>query len=95
MIRTVPTDTISDQIKEMCIEANHYLSPDMRQAMKAAAETEQSGLGKKILQQLQDNLRIADEETIPICQDTGMAVIFLEIGQDVHLEGKPIEDALP
>ena len=94
MIRTIPTDTISEQIKEMCIEANHCLSEDMSLAMKAATETEQSDLGKKILQQLQDNLKIADEETIPICQDTGMAVIFLDIGQDVHLEGEPIEDAV-
>lgn len=94
MIRTVQTDTIIANIREMCIEANHYLSKDMDAAMKQALETEKSDLGKKILGQLQDNLKIADQERIPICQDTGMAVIFLEIGQDVHLEGMNIEDAV-
>lgn len=94
MIRTVHTNSITKQIKEMCIEANHYLSPDMSQAMKDAMDMERSDLGRKILGQLQDNLKIADEETIPICQDTGMAVIFLEIGQDVHFEGMSIEDAV-
>ena len=94
MIRTIQTDEITKNIKEMCIQANHYLSADMDAAMKNAADTEQSELGKKILHQLQDNLKIADEEMIPICQDTGMAVIFLEIGQDVHFEGTAIEDAV-
>ena len=94
MIRTIQTDEITKNIKEMCIEANHYLSADMDAAMKHAADTEQSELGKKILHQLQDNLKIADEEMIPICQDTGMAVIFLEVGQDVHFEGTAIEDAV-
>lgn len=94
MIRTIQTDEITKNIKEMCIQANHYLSADMDAAMKNAADTEQSELGKKILHQLQDNLKIADEEMIPICQDTGMAVIFLEVGQDVHFEGTAIEDAV-
>lgn len=94
MIRTVQTEVIIENVKEMCIEANHYLSPDMDEAMKSAVSTEQSELGKKILNQLQDNLKIADEEMIPICQDTGMAVIFLEVGQDVHFEGMAIEDAV-
>ena len=94
MIRTIQTDEITKNIKEMCIQANHYLSVDMDAAMKHAADTEQSELGKKILHQLQDNLKIADEEMIPICQDTGMAVIFLEVGQDVHFEGTAIEDAV-
>ena len=94
MIRTIQTDEITKNIKEMCIQANHYLSADMDAAMKHAADTEQSELGKKILNQLQDNLKIADEEMIPICQDTGMAVIFLEVGQDVHFEGAAIEDAV-
>lgn len=94
MIRTVKTDEIIRNIKEMCIEANHYLSPDMDAAMKQAAVTEKSELGRKILHQLQENLKIADEEMIPICQDTGMAVIFLEVGQDVHFEGMAIEDAV-
>lgn len=94
MIRTVETDLITENIKEMCIEANYYLSPDMDRAMKQAADTEKSELGKKILNQLQENLKIADEETIPICQDTGMAVVFLEVGQDVHFEGISVEDAV-
>lgn len=94
MIRTVQTKDIIQNIKEMCMEANHYLSPDMDEAMKSAVSTEKSELGKKILNQLQDNLKIADEETIPICQDTGMAVIFLEVGQDVHFEEMAIEDAV-
>ena len=94
MIRTVKTEGITKNIKEMCIEANHYLSTDMDRAMKDAAESEKSELGKKILNQLQDNLKIAADEMIPICQDTGMAVVFLEVGQDVHFEGAAIEDAV-
>lgn len=94
MIRTVNTDDIVKNIKEMCIEANHYLSKDMDKALKDATASEKSELGKKILNQLQENLKIADEEMIPICQDTGMAVIFLEIGQDVHLEGGDLTEAV-
>lgn len=94
MIRTVNTEDIVKNIKEMCIEANHYLSKDMDKALKDATASEKSELGKKILNQLQKNLKIADEEMIPICQDTGMAVIFLEVGQDVHFEGMAIEDAV-
>lgn len=94
MIRTVNTDDIVKNIKEMCIKANHYLSKDMDKAMKDATASEKSELGRKILNQLQENLKIADEEMIPICQDTGMAVIFLEVGQDVHFEGMAIEDAV-
>ena len=78
----------------MCIEANHFLAEDMEHAMKKAAEEEKSELGKKILLQLQENLKIAGEEMIPICQDTGMAVVFLEVGQDVHLTGGNVEDAV-
>ena len=94
MIRTVNTEDIVKNIKEMCIEANHYLSKDMDKALKDTTASEKSELGKKILNQLQENLKIADEEMIPICQDTGMAVIFLEVGQDVHFEGMAIEDAV-
>lgn len=94
MIRTVDTKIITENVKEMCIEANHYLSKDMDKALKDATASEKSELGKKILNQLQENLKIADEEMIPICQDTGMAVIFLEVGQDVHFEGMAIEDAV-
>ena len=94
MIREIDTKQITDNVKEMCIEANHFLSPDMADAMKKAADTEKSALGCKILNQLQENLKIAGEEMIPICQDTGMAVFFVEIGQDVHFVGEPIEDAI-
>ena len=94
MIRTVNVKEISQNIKEMCIEANHYLSKDMDFAMKNAQKKEKSALGQQILGQLQDNLKIAAEDMIPICQDTGMAVVFLEIGQDVHLEGGLLEDAV-
>lgn len=94
MIRTVDTKIITENVKEMCIEANHYLSKDMDKALKDATVSEKSELGKKILNQLQENLKIADEEMIPICQDTGMAVIFLEVGQDVHFEGMAVEDAV-
>lgn len=78
----------------MCIEANHFLSKDMDAALKNAVETEKSPLGKQILNQLQENLQIAGNDMIPICQDTGMAVVFLEVGQDVHFEGGLIEDAV-
>ena len=94
MIRTIHTDKIIETVAEMCIEANHFLSDDIKQAMKKAGDEENSPLGKKILNQLQDNLKIAGEEMIPICQDTGMAVFFLEIGQDVHFEGIAIEEAI-
>ena len=94
MIRTVNVEEITKNIKEMCIEANHYLSLDMDAAMKRAKEEEKAPLGKQILTQLQENLKIASEDMIPICQDTGMAVIFLEIGQDVHLSGGSLEEAV-
>lgn len=94
MIRTVHVEEITKNIKEMCIEANHYLSEDMDTAMKQAVETEKAPLGKQILTQLQENLQIAAKDMIPICQDTGMAVIFLEIGQDVHFKGGSLEDAV-
>ena len=94
MIRTIRVEEITKNIKEMCIEANHFLSPDMAEAMKCAEKNEEAPLGKQILEQLQENLKIAGEDMIPICQDTGMAVVFLEIGQDVHLEGGAVEDAV-
>lgn len=80
--------------KKMCIEANYSLSSDMVKAMRKAEEKEESVLGKQILAQLQDNLEIAASDMIPICQDTGMAVVFLEVGQDVHFEGGSFEDAV-
>ena len=94
MIRTIRVEEITKNIKEMCIEANHFLSPDMAEAMKCAEKNEEAPLGKQILEQLQENLKIAGEDMIPICQDTGMAVVFLEICQDVHLEGGALEDAV-
>ena len=94
MIRTIRVEEITKNIKEMCIEANYFLSPDMAEAMKCAEKNEEAPLGKQILEQLQENLKIAGEDMIPICQDTGMAVVFLEIGQDVHLEGGALENAV-
>lgn len=94
MIRTVQTEMITETIKKMCIEANYSLSSDMVKAMRRAEEKEESVLGKQILAQLQDNLEIAASDMIPICQDTGMAVVFLEVGQDVHFEGGSFEDAV-
>lgn len=94
MIRTIHTDEVIQTIRQMCIEANHYLSPDMDEAMKKAVSQERSELGQKILNQLQENLKIADEEMIPICQDTGMAVFFIELGQDIHVEGAALEEAV-
>lgn len=93
-MRTVSVEDIIRNVKEMCVEANHYLSADMEQALKQAADTERSPLGKQILCQLQNNLQIAAEDQIPICQDTGMAVIFVEIGQEVHVEGGLIGEAI-
>lgn len=94
MIRTVQTEIITETIQKMCIEANYSLSSDMVKAMRKAEEKEESVLGKQILAQLQDNLEIAASDMIPICQDTGMAVVFLEVGQDVHFEGGSFEDAV-
>ena len=93
-MRTIHVNDVTGNIREMCIEANHYLTPDMDAALKNAVGTEKSGLGKQILNQLQDNLKIAGEDMIPICQDTGMAVVFMEIGQDVHFEGGSLEEAI-
>lgn len=93
-MRIVNTEEIIRNIKEMCIEANHVLSDDMVCALSNATQEEESPLGKQILEQLQDNLNIASGDMIPICQDTGMAVVFLEVGQDVHIEGCNLEDAV-
>ena len=93
-MRTIHTTQITQAVRELCIKANHFLTPDMDDALKQAANGEKSPLGKQILNQLQDNLQIAGEDQIPICQDTGMAVIFMEIGQDVHFEGGLLEDAI-
>lgn len=94
MIRTIHVDKLTENIKEMCIEANHYLSKDMDRIMKKAVDIEESDLGRQILCQLQENLEIAGKDMLPICQDTGMAVVFLELGQEVHFEGGNVEDAV-
>lgn len=93
-MRTLNVREITENIREMCIEANYFLAEDMKCAMQRAAETEESPLGRQILGQLQENLETAGQDMIPICQDTGMAVVFAEVGQDVHLEGGLLEDAI-
>ena len=85
---------VTQNIKEMCIEANHFLTSDMQNALRQAAEAEKSEIGKIVLGQLKENLDIAGQDMIPICQDTGMAVIFMEIGQEVHFEGGSLEEAI-
>ena len=93
-MREVHSEEITKNIKEMCIEANHFLSPDMKKVFDNARKNEKSPLGCQILEQLDENLKIAGEDMIPICQDTGMVVVFIEIGQDVHIVGENIEDAI-
>ena len=93
-MRTVNVDKVTEAVREMCINANYFLSSDMQKKLKEAAEQEESPLGKQILCQLQENLQIAGEDQIPICQDTGMAVIFLEIGQEVYFEGGDLTEAV-
>lgn len=93
-MRTIHTDEIIKNIKEMCIEANYTLTQDVAGAVETACQNEKAELGQKILKQLQENMNIAKEEQIPICQDTGMAVVFLKIGQDVHIEGMNITEAV-
>ena len=93
-MRTINVSEITEKISEACIEANHFLSDDVKGALDRAAVSEEAPLGRQILEQLQQNLKIAGEDVIPICQDTGMAVIFLEIGQEVHFEGGNLEDAV-
>ena len=94
MIRAVHVDNLTKNIKEMCIEVNHVLSADMKEALDTSVQTEKSPLGRQILCQLQENLEIAGKDRIPICQDTGMAIVFLHVGQDVHFEGGSVEDAI-
>ena len=94
MIREINVDKLTENISSMCIEANHILSEDMKCRLKEAVEKEESQLGKKILNQLQENLKIAKEDQIPICQDTGMTVVFLEVGQDVHFTGGSVDEGV-
>lgn len=93
-MREVNVSIITDNIKEMCIEANHFLTDDMKNVFEKAVKNEESALGKQVLGQLEENLKIAGEDMIPICQDTGMAVVFINVGQDVHLIGGDITDAI-
>ncbi|MBQ2473185.1 MAG: fumarate hydratase [Lachnospira sp.] len=93
-MREVNVSLITQNLKEMCIEANHFLTPDMAKVFNEAVVEEKSPLGKQVLNQLKENLQIAGDEMIPICQDTGMAVVFINVGQDVHLVGGDITDAI-
>lgn len=93
-MRTIHTDIITKNIKEMCIEANLVLSKDVNRRILKAKLSEESLIGKQILGQLEENMTIAKEDSIPICQDTGMAVVFVEVGQDAHIEGDLLEDAI-
>ena len=93
-MREVNVSIITDNIKEMCIEANHFLTDDMKNVFEKAVKNEESALGKQVLGQLEENLKIAGEDMIPICQETGMAVVFINVGQDVHLIGGDITDAI-
>ena len=93
-MKVIRAENVSLMVKEMCIEANHVLSPDMKDVFEQAVGEERSPLGKLVLNQLQENLRIAGEDMIPICQDTGMAVVFVKIGQEVHIEGGSLTDAI-
>ena len=93
-MRELNVSVITDNLKDMCIEAAHYLTDDMKDCLNSAEKCEESPLGRQILEQLKDNLDIAGKDMIPICQDTGMAVVFAEIGQDVHFTGGSIEEAI-
>ena len=93
-MREIDVATITQNIKEMCIEANHFLTDDMKKVFNQAVDSEESSLGKQVLCQLKENLQIAGDDMIPICQDTGMAVVFINVGQEVHLTGGDITDAI-
>ena len=93
-MREVNVSIITDNIKEMCIEANHFLTDEIKNVFENAVKNEESALGKQVLGQLEENLKVAGEDMIPICQDTGMAVVFINVGQDVHLTGGDITDAI-
>ena len=93
-MREVNVDKVTENIKEMCIEAYHFLTDDMKKVFKNAVVSEKSPLGKQVLNQLNENLDIAANDMIPICQDTGMAVVFINVGQDVHFTGVNITNAI-
>ena len=93
-MREINCSQITECVRDMCIEATHFLSDDMKEALCEAVKNEKSALGKQVLESLQENLKIAGEDMIPICQDTGMAILFVELGQDVHITGGLLEDAI-
>ena len=93
-MRSVSAEAIAKAVAEMCVEANHFLSEDMKEVFFEAVKKEEAPLGRQILDQLTENLEIAGNEMIPICQDTGMAVVFLKVGQEVHIEGGSLTDAV-
>ncbi len=93
-MREIQVSAVTEAIAELCIEANYELSSDMKAVFEQAKETEEAPLGRQILEQLEENLQIAKTDRIPICQDTGMAVVFVEVGQDVHLTGDSLEEAI-
>lgn len=93
-MRTISVDELTESIKEMCVEANHFLSEDMRRVFEEVADKEESPLGRQVLSQLEENLEIAGRDMIPICQDTGMTVIFIKVGQEIHLVGGSLTDAI-
>ena len=93
-MRSIQVEKVRDAVRDMCMESNYSLSPDMRCVFEKACQEEKSPLGRQILNQLSENLEIAKKDEIPICQDTGMAVVFLEVGQEVHFEGGSLEEAV-
>ena len=93
-MREIQVQSVTEAVKKLCIDANHELSRDMEDAITGAGDKEESELGKKIFAQLKENLDIARNDRIPICQDTGMAVVFVKIGQDVHFEGGDLTAAI-
>ena len=93
-MREIQVSQITETVKKLCIEANHFLSKDMEDALISAQQAEESELGKKIFGQLRENLDIAGKDMIPICQDTGMAVLFVKVGQEVHFAGGNLTDAI-
>lgn len=93
-MREIEVNEIIDAVRELCIRANCVLNDDVYNALEAAKNTEKSPIGKEILCQLTDNADIAKNENVPICQDTGMAIVFVELGQEVHIKGGLLTDAI-
>jgi fumarate hydratase subunit alpha len=93
-MREINVSEVTKQIREMCITVNYDLSPDVKEAVMEAGDKEESPIGKKVLSQLKENLEIAKDQKIPICQDTGMAIVFLKIGQEVHFIGGDLTEAV-